>query len=127
MDEQEAESAGVIFDHFNDEHLPDETKRFKVKRLVSTRIRTKHAKDFDHLDFSVLALESEDKFLDENDTKEIFTDLRSSAPKFVPIIAFHCLLLDPFTRDRYQNKNVFYSISLRLAENKNQTIYFSTN
>jgi len=97
MNEEEAESAEVIFDHSNDEHLPDKTKRIKVKQLVSKGIRTTDAEDFDNLDFSVLALESEDEFLekyageclfDENDTKKIFTILTSSVLNFVPIIAF---------------------------------------
>ena len=99
MDEEEAESAEVIFDHLNDESLPDETKRFQVKRLVSKDLRTENNEDFKHLDFSVLVLESEGDFLDkhaecsfdERDTSEICrneTILRLSGLNFVPIITF---------------------------------------
>lgn len=99
MDEEEAESAEVIFDHLNDESLPDETKRFKVKRLVSKDLRTEDKEDFKHLDFSVLVLESEGSFLenyaecsfDERDTNVICrneTILKLSGLRFVPIITF---------------------------------------
>lgn len=99
MDEDEAKSAEVIFDHLNDESLPEETKRFKVKRLVSQDLRTENDEDFKHLDFSVLVLESEGNFLeryaechfDERDTQEICTNetiLRLTSLNFVPIITF---------------------------------------
>lgn len=57
MDEEEAKSAEVIFDHLGDDSK-ENTKLFKVKQLVSKDIRTKSAEDFTSLDFSVLALES---------------------------------------------------------------------
>ena len=93
MDKEEADSAEVIFDHLNDESLPDETKRFKVKGLVSKDIRTEHVADYKHLDFSVLVLESKGNFLanyacyfDERDINE--TILRMSGLHSVPIITF---------------------------------------
>lgn len=99
MDEEEAESAEVIFEHFDDESLPDEAKRFKVKQLFSKDIRTEGEKDFQSLDFSVLVPESKGNFpgeyagcsFDERDTNEICrnkTILRLSGLKFVPMITF---------------------------------------
>ena len=100
MDEEEAKSAEVIFEHYDDESLPGETKRFKVKQLFSKDIRTEGGKDFQSLDFSVLVLEiSKGNFLgeyagcsfDERDTNEICrnkTILGLSGLEFVPMITF---------------------------------------
>lgn len=100
MDEDEAESAEVIFDHLDDDSL-NQTKKFKVKKLVSKDIPTKNAKDLTSLDFSVLALESGDK--DEDYLKNCAMPFEETARvnactnetmlnlcglQFTPIIAF---------------------------------------
>jgi len=102
MDEEEAKSAEVMFDHLDDDRKANITC-FTVKQLVSKDIRTENAEDFKSLDFSVLALESDEtegtNFLkehavcrfDDGDANAICrneTILRMSGLKFVPIIAF---------------------------------------
>ena len=102
MDEEEAKSAEVYFDHLDD-YSKENTKCFKVKQLVSKDIPTKHSKDFTSLDFSVLALESDEtpedtKFLNEHamlfdDTGRVSvcrhaTILNMCGLNFSPIIAF---------------------------------------
>lgn len=101
MDEEEAKSAEVMFDYLDDDSRANST-RFKVNQLVSKDIRTENARDFKSLDFSVLALESDEtegnNFLEEHavcrfddgDTNAICrneTIPRMSDLKFVPIIA----------------------------------------
>ena len=100
MDDEEAKSAEVIFDHLYD-HSTDQTKTFKVKQLVSSNIRTKNAQDETSLDFSVLALESdatekeylEDCALGFEETTRVNAGaveemLKARGLKFNPIIAF---------------------------------------
>lgn len=69
MDDKEAKSAEVKFDHLYDDSTAT-IKCFKVKKRVSKDIRTENAQDFRSLDFSVLALESDD-------TKECYLDERA--------------------------------------------------
>lgn len=59
MDEEEARSAEVIFDYLDDDSAAN-TKRFRVKELVSKGTRSKGSKDLESLDFSVLALKSDE-------------------------------------------------------------------
>lgn len=101
MDEEEAKSAEVFFDHLDDDSLAN-TKRFKVKQLVSKDIPTGSAKDLKSLDFSILALESADgdeKYLKESasiefeETARVNEFANKSVVKmcgleFIPIIAF---------------------------------------
>lgn len=102
MDEEEAKSAEVLFDHLDDDSLA-KTKRIKVKQLLSKDIPTESATDLKSLDFSVLLLESavddehylkESASIDFEETarvnvcaKESF--LKSCDLQFIPIIAFH--------------------------------------
>ena len=102
MDEEEAESAVVRFDHLDDDSI-ENVPCFKVKQLVSKDIRTDNAKDFKSLDFSVLALESEGTSFLEELPKCHFDELYGQLPlqastykdllrmyglNFVPMIAF---------------------------------------
>ena len=103
MDEDEAKSAEVVFDHLDDDSLA-KTKRIKVKELVSKDIRTKSSEDLSSLDFSVLALESGDEdesyleerasiIIDETDRVNSYSSankpfLRLLGLQFTPIIAF---------------------------------------
>ena len=100
MDEEEATSAEVIFDHVDDNSTA-QTKTFKVKQLVSKDLPTADAKDETSLDFSVLALESggtEEKYLEnrslgfEETTRvnagAVEEMLKVCGLKFNPIIAF---------------------------------------
>lgn len=101
MDEKEAKSAVVVFDHLDDKSL-DQAQCFKVKRILSKSDRTKSADDYSSLDFSLLVLECggkdkedylENRGLPFEVTNRItsFTNepmLKMCGLKFTPIIAF---------------------------------------
>lgn len=102
MDDVEAKSAEVVFDHLDDDSLAN-SKRFKVKQLVSKDIPTESANDFKSLDFSILALESagdDEHYLEESasinldetgavnaSANEFF--VKMCGLQFVPTVAFH--------------------------------------
>lgn len=69
MDEEEAKSAEVIFDHLDDDSAAN-TKRFKVKELLWRDLPTESNQDVRSLDFSVLSLEVGDpelrRYLERN-------------------------------------------------------------
>ena len=102
MNEEEAKSAEVLFDHLEDDSL-EKTKRIKVKQLVSKDIPTESAKDFKSLDFSVLALEpagDDEHYLKESasirfdetggvNACAIEQVLKMRGLQFTPTIAFH--------------------------------------
>ena len=102
LDEVEANSAEVFFDHLNDDSRENATS-FKVEQLVSKDIRTKSAEDLSSLDFSVLALKSDDtneNYLENHASSSNFDEservnaagnksfLNLLNLKFLPIIAF---------------------------------------
>lgn len=102
MDEKEAKSAEVLFNHLDDVSLA-KTKRIKVKQIVSKDIPTESDKDLKSLDFSLLALEpagDDERYLkecasvifDENggvNACAIESVLKMRGLQFTPTIAFH--------------------------------------
>lgn len=101
MDEEEAKSAEVVFDHLDDDSGAN-TKRIKVKQLVSKDIPTENANDLKSLDFSILALESagddeqylkESASIDFDESESVNACANKSfvnmcGLQFIPIIAF---------------------------------------
>ena len=100
MDQEEAESAEVIFNHLDDDSKAN-TKPFNVQRLVSKDVRTKNAEDEMSLDFSLLLLKSDgtgekylqDRALEFEESARVNNCANQSMLKtcglhFTPIIAF---------------------------------------